>query len=419
MRDAGRPEGPRGQISRLVLRLRPAPEARSRLNTAVNALAIGAVVQILRAKFWLTRMLIRGTIRFGVSMYQSRVTALVPQARPGSAVAVPEPELLVAQRRLQRFVSRLLAAKLTFALLAGALTLSYTNPYTPPGFEGYVYEHPRVLGAGGFRVAQTGPANYGVSFWNNKVINIDIRPDTHDETFQTVTRDDLTVTLRLSAVFSIVPGHVTEIVNEYGGENWYPRFIQPRMRSLVQSSVGRRSSLELNAQRRQIEDEVRDGLTTYLRGMPFVLCDLSETDLAFPQGIAQAAQRKLEARQLLDEKVTQVEIARRNAEIDIAVAQGQSEAQRLMAATLTPLYLQHESIKADVKKATGPARTVVYVPVGPSGVPLIRELPRDAAPTPAPAAIPAVTPAGIVGAAAAAPVPARGAAPHPAGEAKP
>jgi|GEM_PF-686968 regulator of protease activity HflC (stomatin/prohibitin superfamily) len=368
MDDAELPVRRRGQLNELMLRLREPRERRRR--GIISNIVVSGATQIFRVKFWLTKMLLRSYIRLGATMYQRSANALILR-REASVVVYPEPELLVAQRRLQRFVSRVLAAKLSFALLVAILTFSYTNPYTPPGSEGYVYEQPRILGAGGFKGAQIGPANFGISFWRNKVINIDTRPDAHDEAFEALTLDDLAISLHLTAVLWISPGHVVQVVNDYGGEEWYARFIRPRLRSLVQDAVQRRTSSELKSQRSAVEEEVRAGLQAYLTGTPFMLRDLSTTDLAYPERIAQAVQRKLEARQLLEEKDTQVEIARRDAEIEVVGAQGRSEAQRLLGSTLTPMFLQHEAIEAEAKAAASGARTTVYVPTAAGGVPLI------------------------------------------------
>jgi hypothetical protein len=369
MNDTEPPPASRGQLGGLMLRLQHREPRLRRRSGIVSEVVVTGMVRIIRIKLWLTRMLLRSYIRLGATMYHRSANALVVGRE--NNVTVREPELLVAQRRFQRFVSRVLAAKLGFALIAAMLTLSYTNPYTPPGFEGYVFEQPRILGAGGFKGAQIGPANFGISFWRNKVINIDTRPDTHSEAFDALTRDDLAISLHLSAVLWITPGHIVQVVNDYGGEDWYARFIRPRLRSLVQDAVQHRDSYELKTQRREIEDEVRSRLQAYLRDTPFMLRDLSATDLAYPERIAQAVQHKLEARQLLEEKDTQVEIARRDAEIDVVEARGQSEAQRLLGSTLTPMLLQHEAIAAQAKGAGSAAHTTVYVPTGAGGVPLI------------------------------------------------
>lgn len=64
----------------------------------------------------------------------------------------------------------------------------YTNPETPAGNEGYVFESPRMIGKGGFRGVMKGPSNYGMSFWRNEVINVDFRPKTYPEFIQYISQ---------------------------------------------------------------------------------------------------------------------------------------------------------------------------------------------------------------------------------------
>lgn len=46
-----------------------------------------------------------------------------------------------------------------FLVLAALFPCGCTNPNTPAGEEGYVYEDPRIWGTGGFQGVMTGPAN--------------------------------------------------------------------------------------------------------------------------------------------------------------------------------------------------------------------------------------------------------------------
>jgi len=75
----------------------------------------------------------------------------------------------------------MLSVGLVFLSLVGLIFFSYgwSNPFTPAGHEGFVYENPRVFGKGGFRGAIKGPGNYGASLWRNQIINIDMRPETY------------------------------------------------------------------------------------------------------------------------------------------------------------------------------------------------------------------------------------------------
>ncbi|MBW2275316.1 MAG: hypothetical protein JRG96_18775, partial [Deltaproteobacteria bacterium] len=94
-------------------------------------------------------------------------------------------------------------------------------------------------------------------------------------------------------------------------------------------------------------------------------------NIDYPESVAKAVEAKLAAKQLLEEKETQKQIAKRDAEIRIEEAKGIAEAQRIINATLTPNYLQHEAIQAQGKMAASPNHTTVYIPVGSNGLPLV------------------------------------------------
>ncbi len=61
-------------------------------------------------------------------------------------------------------------------LLSVLAMTACTNPHTPAGSEGYIFENPRLFGEGGFQGVVEGPGNFGVSILRNQVINIDVRP---------------------------------------------------------------------------------------------------------------------------------------------------------------------------------------------------------------------------------------------------
>lgn len=70
-----------------------------------------------------------------------------------------------------------------------------------------------------------------------------------------------------------------------------------------------------------------------------------------------------------------VEIAKQKAEIRQQDAIGVREAQDEIAKTLTPLYVQFEMVEALKAIATsGSNNSVVYIPVGPNGIPIIDDV---------------------------------------------
>ena len=246
-----------------------------------------------------------------------------------------------------------------------------SNPYTPAGHEGYVFERPRVLGKGGFRGTVTGPGNYGLSLFRNEIVNIDIRPKTYTEQFKILTSDDLNIAFDFHAVLSVEAGAIEKVVLDYGGQEWYPRFVQEPFRTFVRDTVQKSNSRLVKTQRDEIALEVRTRLETHLEATPFRLVSLVVGNIDYPEIVAQAVEAKLAAQQLLEEKTTQKQIAQRDAEIRIEEAKGIAEAQRIINATLTANYLQHEAIQAQQKMSDSPNHTTVYIPVGTNGLPLV------------------------------------------------
>lgn len=257
-------------------------------------------------------------------------------------------------------------------ILAYAFFLSgCTNPNTPAGSEGYVFERPRVFGEGGFKGIIKGPANFGVSSWRNEVINIDIRPNTYTEEFNILAKDDLNVSFRFHAVIGIDSGHIKQIVEHFAGKNWYPRYVREPFRTFVRNSAQQFDSIELKTKREDVAEQVGHKMASYLEGTPFKLVNLVVGNIDYPPIVAQAVEKKLAAQQLLVEKETQKKIAQKDAEIRIEEAKGIAEAQKIINTTLTSNYLQHEAINAQLKMAESPNHTTVYIPAGANGMPLV------------------------------------------------
>lgn len=252
-----------------------------------------------------------------------------------------------------------------------------TNPYVPAGHEGYIFERPRVFGTGGFRGIVAGPGNYGISLWRNETINIDIRPRTYTESFRILAKDDLNIAFDFHAVLAVAPGNARQIVENYGSENWYSRFVEAPFRTYIREAVQAFASRDIKAHREEIAERVSERLTAYFQDSPFVLVSLVVGNIDYPDVVARAVERKLATQQVLEEKETQRAIAERDAEIRIEEAKGIAEAQRIINATLTAYYLQHEAINAQVTMANSPNHTTVYIPVGYNGIPLVQWIPTN------------------------------------------
>jgi regulator of protease activity HflC (stomatin/prohibitin superfamily) len=246
-----------------------------------------------------------------------------------------------------------------------------TNPNTPAGNEGYVYEQPRIFGKGGFRGELKGPSNYGISLWRNEVMNVDFRPKTYPEDFKILAKDELNISFRFQSIIKVKPGTIRTVVEDYAGEAFYERYIKEPLRAMVRKHVQSLKSREIKEKRKEIAEAVAVDLQEHLKGTPFILVSSVVGNIDYPPVVTEAVEKKLAAQQLLDEKETQREIAKKDAEIRIEEAKGIAEAQKIINTTLTQNYLQHEAIQAQLKMASSPNHTTVYIPSGTNGIPLI------------------------------------------------
>ena len=143
-------------------------------------------------------------------------------------------------------------------------------------------------------------------------------------------------------------------------------------RTFVRDAVQKYDSGDLKTNRENIALEVTEKLRGYLSVTPFNIANIVVGNINYPEIVANAVEKKLAAQQLLSEKETQKDIARKDAEIRVEEAKGIAEAQRIINATLTSNYLQHEAINAQLKMAESPNHTTVYIPVGTNGIPLVK-----------------------------------------------
>jgi regulator of protease activity HflC (stomatin/prohibitin superfamily) len=73
----------------------------------------------------------------------------------------------------------------------------------------------------------------------------------------------------------------------------------------------------------------------------------------------------------LEKKAIEKKIAMKDAEIRIEEAKGIAQAQKIINATLTKNYLQHEAVNVQLKMADSPNHTTVYIPSGTNGIHLV------------------------------------------------
>jgi regulator of protease activity HflC (stomatin/prohibitin superfamily) len=282
-------------------------------------------------------------------------------------------------------------------LLLGAFAtcvwlLGSTNPFTPAGYVGYLTRG-AVFGRATFYGVQRGPTSAGRS-WLLEAMNVSITPYTYTENFvgddSVLSRDNLKISFAVHTVWRIDDQRVPLFMERYSTtvsagtlqkdpdavvKIGYANFIREPLRTFARDEVQRRNGLEVKDALIPIGDAVLSRIRSYAAGTPFVISSVVVGNVQYPSEIANAVSRKLAATQELQRKDTEIEIERKERIKREVQAQGIANAMQIIRGQLNPIYVQHEAIEAQKAMVNSPNNTVVYIPVGPMGVPLTGTFP--------------------------------------------
>lgn len=275
----------------------------------------------------------------------------------------------VPQRKLPRAVG-VISTLVTLGLLGGIVhAMGGTNPFTPPGHEGYVYHQPLAFGQREFVDSQRGPTSTGWS-WRRYVTNIDMRVNTFSEQMQIFSSDNLEVSFEAHARVRLKEGTVQAIVERYSGADWYSNNVRRPYRTAVREVVRSRAAFDIKNESQEIAAQILERLQGEYEDTPFEFLSMSIGNINYPPSVEQRVIANLAAEQRRQRMEVQRQIAAAEAAIREIRAGGEAEAQQIEQATLTPLFVQHEAAELyraladdeDDDDGTAQARVVVVVP---------------------------------------------------------
>jgi regulator of protease activity HflC (stomatin/prohibitin superfamily) len=289
--------------------------------------------------------------------------------------------------------SLVIVGVLLVALCAGMIwLLGSRNPYTPAGYVGYLTRG-AVFGKSIYYGTQRGPTSAGRS-WLLDVTNVSVTPYTYTEDFTgedaVLSKDNLKIAFRVHTVWRVDESRVplfmerfSTTMSERGHEKEpdaivkvaYSNFIREPLRTFARDEVQQRNGLEVKDALIAIGDNVLTRIRTYAGDSPFTLTSVVVGNVQYPAEVADAVSRKLAATQELQRKDTEIEIERKERTKREVQAQGIANAMQIIRGQLSGMYIQHEAIEAQKAMVNSPNHTVVYIPVGPMGVPITGTFP--------------------------------------------
>ena len=258
---------------------------------------------------------------------------------------------------------------LTVVIVVGVARVGCVNRHTPAGYEGYLRSNP-IAGAGSYVGSQRGPTSTGW-VWRQMVINIDMRPRTFSEDMSIITAERLPLTFRAHARIQLRKGSVRDVVEKFGGENWYVANVREQYRSEVRGKVQALDAFTVKERSGQIAEAVLTDMQKRYADTPIEFMSVDIGDIHYPEVVVNSVIRKFVTNEDNERKDIELKIAQREIDIGIAEAQGVADAQRIIRTTLDPMFLQYEALGALEQLSTSPNTTFVIGPIGKGGAQMI------------------------------------------------
>lgn len=177
----------------------------------------------------------------------------------------------------------------------------------------------------------------------------------------------------VSVFYEVEPSKVADIVTDFKGQTiwddendvWLPGrgLVNRFAREAVYDAVSKMESLTIHQKREQVVAEVKRTLQRNLDHIApgtFRVTNIVIRAITTDPSIEQSIQRAVQAQKELEQVGVQKEIAEKRAEIAVAEARGQADANRVVNSSLTPELLKLKQIEAMNNLATsGNSKTIV------------------------------------------------------------
>ena len=231
---------------------------------------------------------------------------------------------------------------ISFAVLAFIsliiLLFNCSNEKADGGYVAYVYSNP-IFGSKEFKQVITGPGGTGL-VWRQESIRVCVTPYTMTESFDDIrAADQLKMNAEAHLVWRIDPTKVKEFVEQYGAlaevsptpeaiaTDAYDSFVKQPFRTAVRTSIAEYRGLEAPANIPTITKNVEEILRKHFDGTPFIIESVTIGHTIPPESVTAGITKKVEATQEYERQAIQLDIAKRNEEIQLA--EGRAAANRV------------------------------------------------------------------------------------------
>jgi regulator of protease activity HflC (stomatin/prohibitin superfamily) len=210
-----------------------------------------------------------------------------------------------------------------------------------------------------------------------RLVIMNVKTEEMTEIMPVPSREGLSIDVDVSILYRLAPDKASDIYSKVG-RNYREIVVKPQFRSVSRgATVGYDAKALYTSGREEISKTIYNDLKGMLEKRGVILEKVLLRSIKLPKTVSTAIEMKLKAEQEAEQMKFVLLKEEKEAERRIIEAKGISESQEIINKTLTPAYLQHEAIQAQMQMSNSPNHTTVYIPSGDNGIPLIRILPEN------------------------------------------
>ncbi|TGM58261.1 prohibitin family protein [Leptospira vanthielii] len=208
----------------------------------------------------------------------------------------------------------------------------------------------------------------------NSVYKFSTQWSSYQEKVEVLTRDDLTITVTADIIMRPKETELYELQTELG-EGYYEKVVKPQFRTAIRNILSAYNMVSISKETPNVAAQIKKSLLEKLKDKHIDIDDIIIDDVEYSPSILKAIESKLTKQQEQEQMKFEINIAKRDAEIQAITAEGkaksvlieaeaQAKAQRMIADSLTNRYIQ-------LKAMENPNNKLIFVPNGKDGLPII------------------------------------------------
>jgi regulator of protease activity HflC (stomatin/prohibitin superfamily) len=254
----------------------------------------------------------------------------------------------------------------TLAVLAGAIIVIFawwSVTTVPSGSVGIVTTFGKV---------DSQPLPEGlhlVAPWRS-VYPLSVRTQEVKEVMEVPTKEGLTINLEVSLLFALDSARASEVFQKVG-PNYLQVVVEPQFRSATRGVTVNYEAKDLYTAKRAVVERELETATSLLLQERGLTCDkVLLRKIELPPAVKGAIDQKMAAEQESQAMEFKLQIERQKADQKKIEAEGTAQAQRIITETLNENYIRYLWVKA-LETAAQNRATVIYVPTGKDGLPML------------------------------------------------